>query len=137
MVIRSGGARHGVVADINVTPMADIMIVLLIIFMMATPFLDQSPVPLPLARNAIERAEGEVKVVVTASGGISLGDGPSLGVEALGDYLRRRVQFSGQSVVVRVEADSGADYAHVARVFEACRGAGVTEIGLAARARVD
>jgi biopolymer transport protein ExbD len=55
MAMSLAGNNRRVVADINVTPMADIMIVLLIIFMVATPVLVRAPVRLPSAAHARER----------------------------------------------------------------------------------
>ena len=73
MSMSVGARRGGVVAEINVTPMADVMIVLLIIFMVATPLIVTSPVALPRAREAVERKGDDVKVVVKAHGEISIG----------------------------------------------------------------
>jgi biopolymer transport protein ExbD len=129
--------RAGPVADINVTPMADIMIVLLIIFMVATPLIRQSRVALPLARTAIEQPESALKVVVTAVGGVSVGDTPSMEIDAFQEYVRMRAQASAEPLEVRIEADRTAAYGYVARVMAACRAAGVEQVGLAARSRMD
>ena len=52
MAMTVGAGRKGAIAEINVTPMADVMIVLLIIFMVATPIIAGSPVRLPDAAHA-------------------------------------------------------------------------------------
>ena len=65
--------RGGVRADINVTPMADIMIVLLIIFMVAIPALVKAPVTLPLATHAKDQKERPLEIVVRTSGAIEAG----------------------------------------------------------------
>jgi len=67
MAMRLGG-RHTVVSDINVTPMADIMIVLLIIFMVAVPKITAAPVPLPDARHGRDAPKEAIALVVTATG---------------------------------------------------------------------
>jgi biopolymer transport protein ExbD len=51
MALSVGRARGGAIAEINVTPMADVMIVLLIIFMVATPVIVAAPVALPAAAH--------------------------------------------------------------------------------------
>ena len=68
MAMVSGGPSTGVTADINVTPMADIMLVLLIIFMITTPLLtDPLPINKPKAVNAQEAPEVEGKDATTVS----------------------------------------------------------------------
>src|SRR4029079_7261681 len=65
MAMAVGGKKGGAIADINVTPMADIMIVLLIIFMVITPMLQKGvDVKLPSAGNTKERKEEGKKVTV-------------------------------------------------------------------------
>ena len=66
MSMAVGGKKGGPMADINVTPMADIMIVLLIIFMVITPMLQKGvDVKLPQASNTKERKD-EPKTIVVA-----------------------------------------------------------------------
>jgi biopolymer transport protein ExbD len=132
MTMRAGPARAGALSDINVTPMADIMIVLLIIFMVGVPAMRTPPVPLPDARNAHEHREDPIVVVVTAAGRISVGSDLFAGPGALADYVHARSAASS-GLPVLVQGDREADYATVARVIEACREAGVSEIGLATR----
>jgi biopolymer transport protein TolR len=134
MAMRLGG-RRTVVSDINVTPMADIMIVLLIIFMVAVPKITAPPVPLPDARHARDAPKEAVALVVTANGA-RIGKDEPMDLEALSTYLAARVQTSRTSLAVLVQADRDMDYAPVARVLQACRIAGVEEIGLATRPRV-
>jgi biopolymer transport protein TolR len=126
------GGRRGVVSDINVTPMADIMIVLLIIFMVAVPKITAPRVPLPDARFARNAPKEAISLVVTA-GGAQIGKDAPMDADALRAYLEARVQTSRTSVAVLIQADRDMDYGPVARVLEACRTAGVEEIGLAAR----
>src|SRR6185295_17010755 len=66
MSMNVGGSKGGVMADINVTPMADIMIVLLIIFMVITPMLQKGvDVKLPVAGNTKEKKD-EPKTITVA-----------------------------------------------------------------------
>ena len=65
MSMNVGGKKGGAIADINVTPMADIMIVLLIIFMVITPMLQKGvDVKLPLAGNTKERKDEQKTITV-------------------------------------------------------------------------
>jgi len=134
MAIRLGG-RHTVVSDINVTPMADIMIVLLIIFMVAVPKITAAPVPLPDARHGRDAPKEAIALVVTATGA-RIGKDEPMDLEALSTYLAARVQTSRTSLAVLIQADRDMDYGPVARVLQACRIAGVEEIELATRPRV-
>ena len=137
MSMSVGTRRGGVVAEINVTPMADVMIVLLIIFMVATPLIVTSPVALPRAREAADRKGDDVKVVVKARGEISVGSASFGDAAALSAYLREQVAAAGERrSVVLIQADREASYSDVARVIEACRAAGAEEIGLAAERKV-
>jgi biopolymer transport protein ExbD len=133
MAIRLGGHRS-VVSDINVTPMADIMIVLLIIFMVMLPKITAAPVAIPDARHGRDAPKEAIPLVVTP-GGAQIGKDAPMDVDMLGTYLAARVQTSRTSVSVLVQADRDMDYAPVARVLQACRTAGVEEIGLATRPR--
>jgi biopolymer transport protein TolR len=128
------GARRTLVSDINVTPMADIMIVLLIIFMVAVSKFTTPPVALPEARHARDAEKEAIRLVVTA-GGTQIGKDAPMDAETLSTYLAARVQTSPTSITVLVQADRDLDYGPVARVLQACRAAGIEEIGLATRPR--
>ena len=128
------GGRRTVVSDINVTPMADIMIVLLIIFMVAVSKFTTPPVALPEARHARAADKEAIRLVVTARGA-QIGKDAPMDAETLSTYLAARVQTSRASVAVLVQADRDMDYGPVERVLQACRTAGVEEIGLATRPR--
>ena len=133
MAMTVGAGRKGAIADINVTPMADVMIVLLIIFMVATPIIAGSPVRLPDAAHAATHPrEGRVEVVVRADGGV-LFEGAPVGVAQIEERL---AAHGATPPAVTVEADRGASYDDVARVLAACRRAGAAEISLGTRPRV-
>jgi biopolymer transport protein ExbD len=136
MAMRAGPRRNGISADINVTPMADIMIVLLVIFMIAVPAMRTPPVPLPEARHGREHHEDPVVVVITAAGTISVDAAPLDGAAALEAYLRARLETAPGGLPVLVQADRATDYATVATALDACRRAGITEIGLGTRPRI-
>ena len=133
MAITVAGPRKGAIADINVTPMADVMIVLLIIFMVATPILANAPVRLPMARHALEQQGRRLKVVVRANGWVELA-GARVPQAALEQLLAERVG-GGPAPALLLEADRAASFADVARVLAACRRVGVAEVSLAAQLR--
>ncbi len=133
MAMNVGRGPKGLLAEINVTPMADVMIVLLIIFMVAVPILGRPPVPLPSAVHGKAGPEDEVKIVVDTAGAMTVGDLPVLSLTDITSALV--AQGDTAAAHVRVEAARDADFATVGRVLEACRQAGVRDIALAVEAR--
>jgi len=135
-----GDKKGSVIADINVTPMADIMIVLLIIFMVITPMLQKGvDVKLPMASNTKERKE-EVKsitVAVRKDNIAYLGKNPYPNLQDLVPQIKELLDElpEGQKMVY-LKADSGLMYSEVMKVMDACREAGVEEIALIAESKV-
>jgi biopolymer transport protein ExbD/biopolymer transport protein TolR len=133
MGMSGGGARGEVNAEINVTPMADVMLVLLIIFMVITPML-QKGVNVDLARtvNPTDMTEADrddaVLVAVTRDGKFYLGQ-ERISIEDLpirvGDLLVNKLDKT-----VYVKSDSRAKYGDVKLVVDNIRNAGVDKVGL-------
>lgn len=134
MAMSVGRARNGAIAEINVTPMADVMIVLLIIFMVATPVIVGAPVRLPGATHSTEHKEERLEVIVRATGAVTAGGLAFSDADALAEWLSAG-RSSGAEPVVLVQADGGVAYVEVARVLAACRMAGIDEIALATERR--
>jgi biopolymer transport protein ExbD len=134
MAMQVGRRYSDAIAEINVTPMADVMIVLLIIFMVAAPVIARAPVRLPEATHLTQRRGEKVEVVVRRDGSVAI-DGATLATaEQLGAYLEARSPLP-ESMLVLVQADRDSTYADLARVLAACRSARVGEVALAAEAR--
>jgi biopolymer transport protein TolR len=134
MAMNVGRPRRGAIAEINVTPMADVMIVLLIIFMVATPILVTAPVRLPSAVHATEHKGERLKIALRADGGLLVDGAPFANPDSLADYLAARAS-AGQPLLVLVQADRDAAYADLARILAKCRASGVSEIALGAELR--
>jgi len=130
MAMSVGRRRNGTIADINVTPMADVMIVLLIIFMVATPVIVSAPVRLPDAAHSVQHAGERIEVVVRATGAITAGGLSFSGTDSLTEGISAR-NAVGPGLVLLVQADRGVAYGSVAAVLSACREAGVADIALA------
>jgi biopolymer transport protein ExbD len=133
MGMGSSGGRGEVTSDINVTPMADVMLVLLIIFMVVTPMLQKGQsVELARTKNPIDMKEADrddaVLVTVTRDGKLYLGQ-DKITVEALGikvnDLLAAKLEKK-----VFVKSDLRAKYGDVVSVVDNIRNAGVDQIGL-------
>jgi biopolymer transport protein TolR len=123
-----------VTSDINVTPMADIMLVLLIIFMITTPLLQTGiTVNLPKAKYPLEAPDADSKEAVVVAldrqGRVYLGRNP-ITESALMDALVKR--FSGGEInkVMYLKADTAVLYGRVVEIVNECRKTGVEKIGL-------
>lgn len=126
--------RKGPSPDINVTPLVDVVLVLLIIFMVVTPKMEAGPaVELPRIRHAEQRGEAAVEplvVSVTKDGLIHLDDGES---PVPSDLLRQSLQEELDKAPDRrvvVKGDRAARYAQVRTVFAACRELGFKGVSL-------
>ena len=133
---RRGLGKSSVVADINVTPMADVMLVLLIIFMITTPLLQSGiTVNLPKARNPLDAPEADSKeavvVAMNREGKLYLAK-KQIGEQDLYEFLLKK--FSGGEInrTIFLKADTALPYGRVVEVVNGCRRAGVERIGLMA-----
>ena len=133
---KRGLGRSSVSADINVTPMADIMLVLLIIFMITTPLLQEGiTVNLPNAKNPLEDKEsGSSKAIVSAlnrEGRLYLKK-QMITEQDLTDYLLQQYSSGEINRTVYLRADETLDYGRVVQIVDRCRQAGVDRVGLMA-----
>jgi biopolymer transport protein ExbD len=135
-----GDQKGTAIADINVTPMADIMIVLLIIFMVITPMLQKGvDVKLPVAGNTKERKDEPktITVAVRRDGAMFLGgikyDNPA---ELSAQVKERLVDLPDGGKVVYLKADEALDYSEVMKMMDLVREAGCEEIALIADRKV-
>jgi biopolymer transport protein TolR len=139
MSMAVGGKKGGAMSDINVTPMADIMIVLLIIFMVITPMLQKGvDVRLPLAGNTKERKDEPKSITLavkkdatTFLGGIKIENQNDL-VPQLKEKLEDMPE-GGKMIFLK--ADQDLAYSEVMKVMDLAREAGVEEIALIAEPR--
>jgi biopolymer transport protein ExbD/biopolymer transport protein TolR len=125
----------GAVSDINVTPLVDVMLVLLIIFMVITPML-QKGVSVDLARvhnprtMAAADKEDATLLAITRDGKIYLGS-DSIPMDQITGKVKDRVADKLDKTVY-VKSDARAKYGDVVSVVDAVRAAGVDSIGLLA-----
>ena len=133
MAMSGSGGRGEVTSDINVTPMADVMLVLLIIFMVITPMLQKGvSVEMSRTRNPVDMKEADrddaVLVAVTRDGKFFLGK-ERVGIDDLAakvnDLLATRLEKT-----VFVKSDFRAKYGDVVQVVDSIRNAGVDKVGL-------
>ncbi len=120
-------------SNINVTPMVDVMLVLLIIFMVITPMLNNKVnVDLPVATQAVvmENAnkEDSVMIAVTRDGKIFLG-ADQISVDAMGTTIAAKLEKNPEKKVY-LRADNRAMYGKVMDAIDGVRAAGVSDLGL-------
>jgi biopolymer transport protein TolR len=121
----------GDMAEINVTPLVDVMLVLLIIFMVTAPMLTQGlQVQLPQAEGkSFELASNNpAKVTITANGGVYV-DGTSVGSKDLELTLAPLLRAK-QVKRALLEADQGVPYGRVVAVLDVMNRAGVQQLGM-------
>jgi len=124
-----------VTSDINVTPMVDVMLVLLIIFMVITPMLTKgAPVVMVRAKNPIAMKDADkedaILIAITRDGGIFLSPGNKrINLDDLSGKVRD-LQTNKLDKTVYLKTDMRAKYEKVEDVVDNLRAAGVDQLGL-------
>ena len=123
-----GSSTGNVMGDINVTPMVDIMLVLLIVFIITAPVMHQAfKLNLPQqSADAIKEEPKDVTISVSAEGEYSVGQEIVAG-EQLGERLAEFAQADPRTSL-HIRADEQARYGDVARILGAARDAGLSRI---------
>jgi len=117
-------------AEINVTPLVDVVLVLPIIFMVVTPLLQQEvPIELPLAENSRETKELSQLTLTIAADGLLLLNGENILPEASVTQLKSIYENRADKTIF-LEADRPLPSGRVVDVMEDCRAAGVTTSGV-------
>ncbi|MEO9819039.1 MAG: protein TolR [Paracoccaceae bacterium] len=128
---RRRGGRAVPMAEINVTPFVDVMLVLLIIFMVAAPLLTVGvPVELPkTAANPLPSEQEEpLTVTITAQGDVQIQTTPTPVDELLPKLRAIAAEREGDRVFLR--ADGAVPYAEVMKIMGALNAGGFSNIGL-------
>lgn len=126
-----GGAKGGVKSDINVTPLVDVMLVLLIIMMIVAPMLQKGvDVRLPEADNSGDKPEtqGQTVLAVTADRRFYVNS-----IQVTDAELLSKVQAALEEKkerIVLIKADTDAPYSAVMQIMDRLREAQIEDIGL-------
>jgi len=125
----SSGDEDEVISTINTTPLVDVMLVLLIIFLITIPVVTTSiPVQLPKERVEVRETKPEnIIISVDKAGGIYWYDAKLPNVEALVVKLKAVSQMKPQPEV-QIRGDLTARYDGVGRIMYACQRAGITKV---------
>ena len=135
MALSVTSARAAVKAEINVTPLIDVMLVLLIIFMIVTPIIAAGfQATLPRTENPESRPEGpdEIRLGIDRAGKyyLDIGDGPRLIPDAeLPGRLEALYAARTKDKILFLKADQNLDFGRVQDAIEIARKAGVRVVG--------
>ena len=127
---RSRRKRNEPMSEINVTPMVDVMLVLLIVFMVAAPLMTVGvPIDLPETQaQSLDTPSNPIMLTITSEGAVFIGED----AVALGEVVSRLatlVEDPGEQRIY-LRGDAQADYGAVMRVMGTLSGAGYSQIGL-------
>ncbi len=121
--------RNGkkVFSDINITPLVDVMLVLLVIFMVTTPMLVKGiKVNLPKTKSGVTKIEKKDIIISIDKNGRYYLDKVPIKLDALKDYLKAH---KGRTVIIK--ADSLVNYGTVVSLIDTVKSAGINRVGLA------
>jgi len=133
-----GGAKGGVKSDINVTPLVDVMLVLLIIMMLIAPLLNkQVNVTMPSASNTTDKPDtsDQTVVFVDAQGKLYIGS-TEFRESDLIDQLKRSLEDKTEKIVY-LKGDKEAPYGAIMKMMDALRGAQIDSVGLITEPKKD
>lgn len=131
--MRVGGGRDDFESEINIIPLVDVMLVLLIIFMLTAPVLKTAfDVQLPESTSAqvIEQTEEVPTISISENGTIKIN---GMVIKTLNELKEVLLKIKRKEVII--EADKKVDYGRVIQVIDIVKGAGIDRIGLATEHR--
>jgi biopolymer transport protein TolR len=133
-----GKKENGLNSEINVTPMADVMLVLLIIVMLIAPLLQQGvPVRLPPAQNAADKADNDQQTVLHVDeGGRFFVDTVPTSEDQLLTVIQSALDRKLERIVL-IKGDERARYSSIMNVLDQLQRAGIENIGLITEKTLD
>jgi|SRR5437879_647359 biopolymer transport protein TolR len=125
----SQGRTQSSLADINVTPLVDVVLVLLIIFMLTAPVLQSGiDVNVPKTKTVKEITEERMVITIDRQQRVFLGSDP-ININQIGDKLRAKLRDPGrQSIFLR--SDEDVPFGAFATVMDAVKSAGITNVSI-------
>lgn len=130
MLVRGGGDDSGLMAEMNVTPLVDVMLVLLIVFMVTAPLLIPQSLGVNLPKTEAVQSSLErdlTKLIIKADGALEL-DGKAINDQALKSALSSKA--GEPKFQLQIDADENLKYSRLAQVIAMAQGAGVAKLAL-------
>ena len=125
-------SRRRLMADINVVPYIDVMLVLVVILMVAAPFVNPSLVKLPSVKKAEKAPDTIIEVIVHPTGAMSIRKGKDLLAVDMPGLIAavKNAQAGAQEVPVVIAADKVVQYEQVVNVMKKLQEAQIQRVGL-------
>ena len=136
MAMSGGGDEGGMMADINVTPLVDVMLVLLLIFMITTPLM-QHKVQVALPEANLDKKDSNmpvppITIAVTDNGAVYLNDAATT-MDQMETFLATEAQKTPQPQV-NVRGDQTTKYRDIQKVVQLAQAQGMRKVGFVATA---
>jgi biopolymer transport protein TolR len=131
MSMNVGGASGGLNSEINVTPLVDVMLVLLIIMMVIAPMLQQGvPVQLPVANNSTDKPDTSDQTIVNidAQGALYVNSLPVTETDIV-DRVKGALEGKKETIVY-LKGDKDAEYGRIMKMMDALRAAQIESVAL-------
>jgi biopolymer transport protein TolR len=131
MAMDVGSSKGGLKADINVTPLVDVMLVLLIIMMLIAPMLQKGvPVTLPQANNGEQKPDTQDQTVVSIDSRNQFWvNGLQYSKEEFANKVKTVLEDKKEKIVL-IKADTDARYSAIMEAMDALRSANIEDIAL-------
>ncbi len=134
ILARKNGSRRRMLADINVVPYVDVMLVLVVILMVAAPFVNPSLVNLPSVGKSSRAPDRPLEIVIRTNGSLTLREGAkeiaSDMPAAIAEIDKRQKARRDNPTPVVIAADKDVKYEVVMRVMDELQKRGVQRVGL-------
>ena len=130
MLVKGGGDDSGLMAEMNVTPLVDVMLVLLIVFMVTAPLLIPQSLGVNLPKTEAVQSAVErdlTKLIIKADGTLEL-DGKTMNDQTL--KLALTAKANEPKFQLQIDADENLKYSRLAQVIALAQGAGVSKLAL-------
>lgn len=129
MAFAQAQTRQDSLSQINITPLVDVMLVMLVIFMIAAPVFSR-PIPLDIGRRGtpLKNPPAPLELRIAASGELFLGGQP-MPMSALPSVFSAELERAGgQPLILSIDANGDADYQTVAKVLATAQNVGLANI---------
>jgi len=136
MVTGNQSSNGTIIADINITPLTDVMLVLLIIFMVTATFFVAEPamqveLPPAISSDLVAKQDGEITVIVNAEGQLFVNEQATPAEQLTQALMAAARETVGDPKVVVVRGDSEAAYGQIIWIMDSARLVGLRNVSLA------